>query len=94
MWMIGMVAFKDLLTEEQYAHFLSLSLAIRLYSCQYYVQNAGLRSIARMLLSEYCENFVKIYGKNEVVSNIHNISHIADDVEEFGSLNEISILVL
>lgn len=43
-----------------------------------------------MLLSEYCVNFVKIYGKNEVVSNIHNISHISDDVENFGSLHEIS----
>lgn len=87
---IGMVAFKDVLVEQEYVHFLYFCLAIRLYSCRYYVQSPNLRVLARKFLSDYCENFVKIYGKNEVVSNIHNISHIADDVEQFGNLNEIS----
>lgn len=85
-----MVHFKSVLSEKEYLHFLLLSLATRLYSCQYYVQNANLRKIARKLLNEYCEKFVEIYGECEVVSNIHNISHIAGDIEKLGSLNEIS----
>lgn len=87
---IGMVAFKNVLSKDEYVHFLSLSLAIRLFSCKYYVQQEKLRKIATLLLSEYCENFIKIYGKTEVVSNVHNLSHIAEDVQRFGNLNEIS----
>lgn len=87
---LGIVAFKNVLVEEEYAHFLTLSLAIRLFSCNFYVQNENLKKIARMLIMEYCENFVKIYGKSEIVSNVHNLCHVADDVENFGNLNEIS----
>lgn len=87
---LGLVAFKNVLGEQEYAHFLSLCLGIRFLSCNYYVRNAKLKNLARVLLTEYCENFVKIYGKAEVVSNIHNIAHIAYDVDNLGNLNEIS----
>lgn len=46
--------------------------------------------VAKALLSSYCTNFINIYGSNAVVSNIHNIIHISDDVERFGSLNDTS----
>lgn len=86
----GIVAFKAALNEEEYTHFLYLSLATRLCSCKYYVKQKSLKTIARKLFSSYCNNFVKIYGRNEVVSNVHNISHICDDVDEFGTLTDIS----
>lgn len=87
---IGIVAFKGILEEQQYVHFLTLSMGIRFFSCKYYVQNGNLKAIARRLLNEYCENFPKIYNVNQIVSNIHNICHIADDVDNFGDLNQIS----
>lgn len=87
---LGIVLFKDVLSEKEYQHFLLLSLATRFFSCQYYVENVNLKKIARKLLHVYCEKFVEVYGESEVVSNIHNICHIADDVEHFGNLNGIS----
>lgn len=87
---IGVVAFRDILPEKEYVHFLLLCIAVKFYSCRYYVQNSNYKDIARQFLLGWCDNFVEIYGKTEVVSNIHNICHIADDVERFGSLNDIS----
>lgn len=87
---MGIVALKDFLNENEYTHFLCLSLGIRLYSCRTYVGKSNFKQIARKLLSDYCENFVKLYGDCEVVSNIHNISHVADDVDRFGSLTDTS----
>ena len=43
---IGIIAFKNILDEEQYAHFLTFSMGIRLFSCKYYVQNNNLKGIA------------------------------------------------
>lgn len=87
---VGIIIFKDILDEEAYTHFLYLSLATRFYSCEKYVRQTKYKEIARKLLSMFCNSFVNMYGKEEVVSNIHNISHIADDVDRFGSLNSIS----
>lgn len=86
----GIVAFKDILDEKVYVHFLQLCLAIRLFSCQTYVNNVSYKRVARKLLDDFCSNFIKIYGSNAVVSNIHNISHIFDDVYNFGPLSDIS----
>lgn len=85
---IGIVAFKDILEEKIYIHFLHLCLATRICSCRSYVRKY--KQVARVLYSDFCANFGKIYGNNEIVSNIHNISHIADDVDNFGTLNEMS----
>lgn len=86
----GMVAFKDLLDEEEYQHFMHLCLAIRIYSCKTYLANDNYKRVARKMLAEFCTYFPKLYGENAVVSNIHNLSHISEEVEQFGSLNEIS----
>lgn len=87
---LGIVALKDFLGEQEYTHFLYLCLAVRMSSCRTYVVKASYKNVARKLFSEFCVNFVRIYGNDEIVSNIHNISHISDDVDEFGSLVETS----
>lgn len=87
---IGIVIFKNSLSVEIYEHFLRLSLAVRLSSCETYVKKNNLKQLARTLFSEYCVGFVTYYGSNSIVSNVHNISHISDDVNRFGSLTQIS----
>lgn len=90
---VGIVAFKDVLPEPEYINFLRLSLAIRICSCETYVCYAKVdryRNVASSLLNEFCKNFKIIYGKNEIVSNIHNVSHIIEDVNFFGSLTNTS----
>lgn len=87
---VGMVALKNILSRSEYIHFLYLCMAIRILSCKTYVANAKFKENAQKYLQDYCEIFVKLYGACEVVSNIHYISHIIEDVDHFGSLTEIS----
>lgn len=87
---VGIVIFKDSLPERIYEHFLRLFLGVRLSSCRAYVAKNNLKKLARLLFSEYCIGFADIYGQNSVVSNVHNVVHIADDVERFGPLTEFS----
>lgn len=39
---------------------------------------------------EYVQNFELIYGFDHVVSNVHNLIHVYDDVKRFGNLNSLS----
>lgn len=87
---VGMVIFRDFLSEREYEHYLRLCLAVRLCSCKTYVRLDNLKKLVRVITSEFCTGYVDLYGKSSIVSNIHNISHIPDDIEHFGSLNEIS----
>lgn len=89
---VGMVLFKSKLPQNVYVHFLRLCLAVRICSCRTYVKQ-NLNQLARTLFKEYCANFQNIYGNFSVVSNIHNIIHISDDVDRFGSLSDISTYV-
>lgn len=85
-----MVIFKQNLQTEIYDHFLHLCLAVRLCSSRTYVKKKKMMDLARVLFSKYCDNFISIYGSSSIVSNIHNISHIVDDVESIGTLPEMS----
>lgn len=87
---MGMVVLKDVLEEEEYEHFLYLSLAIRICSCKTYLAKPHFERLYRELLSKYCSKLADIYGIDSIVSNFHNISHVADDIDEFGSLISIS----
>lgn len=67
-----------------------ICLAVRICSCEAYIKINGYKDIARNLLSGFCRNFVSLYGSNEVVSNIHNVGHIMENVDSFGSLTNTS----
>lgn len=86
----GIVIFKDVLDGQTYIHFLQLCLATRICSSKTYLKNINFKNVARKLFEAFCNNFVKIDGRDSVVSNVHNIAHIFDDVDNFGSLTEIS----
>lgn len=86
----GLVIFKSILPEHIYKHFLRLCLAVRLISCRTYVQNDNLKRLARVMLLEYFKEFINYYGSESIVSNIHNVIHIMDDVDHLGSLTENS----
>lgn len=47
-------------------------------------------SLARDLFNEYIEEFIDIYGIAYVSSNVHNLTHVVDDVLRFGNLTKIS----
>lgn len=83
---IGMVLFKDFLQPEIYEHFLYLVCASRICSSEEY---KNVYSLAKTLFIEYVENFSLIYGNDCIVSNIHNLIHVFDDVKRYGKLSTI-----
>lgn len=45
--------------------------------------------IAETLFNEYIEDYIDLYGIDTITSNVHNLSHIVDDVRKFGNLSKI-----
>ena len=71
-----------------YKHFLYLSIAIRILLSssliQYYTDYAG------QLLQYFVQIFSDIYGKDQIVYNVHSLIHLADDAKQFGVLDNCS----
>lgn len=83
----GIVILKDVLQSEEYEHYLTLCCAVRICSTNVY---AEMLPLANELFAEFVESFISIYGQNNVVSNVHNVLHIYNDIRRFGNLNTIS----
>lgn len=84
---VGMVAVEGFLPQNEYELFLTLNTAVIICSADSYKQYLPK---ARELLNEYIEQYIETYGIHSVTSNVHNLSHIVDDVERFGPLDKIS----
>lgn len=42
--------------------------------------------VARLMLEEFIESFINLYGIDYMTSNVHNLCHLVDEVELFGEL--------
>lgn len=84
---IGIVALKDFLIDEEYQMFLKLFCAVTICSSSIYFPYL---SIARKLYIDFIEEHINLHGESSITINIHNLSHVVDDVEHFGPLNTIS----
>lgn len=83
---IGPVFLKSSLRDEEYFHFLKLYCAIVICSHERY---SGELSYAEELFQEYFEEYISIYGIGSITSNVHNITHVINDVRRFGPLPKI-----
>lgn len=85
------VALKNILPSEKYEHFLLLHVGI-LILCD---RNLHLtqKTLAEKLLREFVEQFSEIYGNDHIVYNVHNLIHLASDVEKYGTLDDFSSFV-
>lgn len=84
----GCVVLKDHLGPELYQHFLLLYTATRFLACPAtHIINSD---IAQQLLEMFVEDYPRIYSPTELVSNVHGLLHIVDDVRQFGPLYSIS----
>lgn len=84
----GPVVLKGILPNNLYEHFLTLSVAIRILLCdqllEHYLQYAA------DLLRYFVRLFGDIYGKDQLVYNVHSLIHLADDAKKYGTLDHIS----
>ena len=83
----GIVILKGFLPIDAYAHFLILFCAITICSSKVY---SKFYDLAESLLEHYIEVFCEIYGVDFITSNIHNLTHLVDEVKEFGILTSFS----
>lgn len=86
---VGMVALKPALPIDQYQHFLTLCYAVTICSCEVY---KNFIPLASAMFNNYIEQYISIYGKNSISSNVHNLCHITEDMiyNNVGNLMQIS----
>lgn len=89
---IGIVVLKDSLQEDEYNHFLKLYCGVILMSTDKFLSRSRekIGNLARELFNEYIIDYIDLYGKEYISSNIHNLSHIVNDVLRHGNLTKIS----
>lgn len=87
---LGIVVFKDYLPEETYDHFLYLFCAVTICSNNEYLKYIDLVPV---LVNEYIEKYIEIYGIDTISSNVHILCHLAEDVKRFGCLSEFSAYI-
>ncbi|XP_055684793.1 uncharacterized protein LOC129790961 isoform X1 [Lutzomyia longipalpis] len=86
----GMVVLKDVLDKDHYAHFLLLSVAVRILSSEAFVSNVQIIDQANEMLQVFVKYYPKMYGVDQVVYNVHNLLHLTDCVHEYGVLENFS----
>jgi len=87
---IGPLVLKNILPRAIYENFLLLHVGISILISKNHINNFGIPFAKNCLLTfiNHCKN--ELYGLEFVVYNVHLLTHICDDVEIYGSLDEYS----
>lgn len=83
----GIVVLKKFLPVDIYNHFLLLFCAVTICYSDFYKK---IVRIAQTYFDRFIEECINIYKEHSIVSNIHNLTHVVDDVIRFGNLNSLS----
>jgi len=96
---VGVFVLKDLLPPDYYQNFCYLVAATRLMAKKVpYDENDENRkpylkfvaNRARTLIKEFITSGSRLYGREFVQYNVHNLWHLPDDYEEYGALDDFS----
>ena len=68
---------RNILSSEKYEHFLFLHVAIRILATP--SSKDEQKSLAKQFLVYFSKQFSRIYGKENLVYNVHSLIHLADD---------------
>ena len=86
----GVVAFNGEMDANCYANFKLLMCAMRVYLSDTHCADRKYRSFARNCLRGFVKQYRALYGRREVVYNVHNLLHLPADCEKYGNLDNIS----
>ncbi|KAK4886207.1 hypothetical protein RN001_002478 [Aquatica leii] len=86
---IGPLVLKDMVDIAVYENFLLLHCSITILLSNSHITHIG-TSFAGKLLKTFVEHCESLYGEHFQIYNIHNLCHLNEDAERFGSLNCIS----
>lgn len=81
---LSVVILPDVLNHDVMEHFLLLYCAITICSTPKY---KNFLPLAKILLYKFVDQYKYFYGVDYITSNVHNLSHIVDEVERFGPLD-------
>lgn len=84
---VGIVVLKDHLIAEAYHHFLLLFCAVTICSSKRYFEHLH---VARLMIDDFIEGYITLYGTHYITSNVHNLCHLLDEVEMFGELQSFT----
>lgn len=84
---LSIIILPDVVEKNALTHFLFLYCAITICSSDNY--NLLLR-LSEELLQYFVEHYKDFYGADYVTSNVHNLLHLTDEVQRFGSLQTFS----
>lgn len=86
---ISVVALKGVFEHQYiYNHFLLYFCGVTICSSDYHLKK--LSGVAEEAIKHFLEQFKIVYGEHCIFSNIHNLSHLMDDVRRFGCLDKFS----
>lgn len=84
---VGFIVLKEVLPDDEYNHFLTLSCAARICYAKVYKKYVP---IAKTLFESFVENYMELFGRDSIGSNVHNLIHICEDIKSVDSLIDIS----
>lgn len=74
---VGMVVFKDVLSKDEYYHFLMLCCAVRICNSESYKDQLP---IAEKMFNSFIKKYITLYGTHTIGSNVHLLTHIVEDM--------------
>lgn len=80
----SIVVLRKFLPTKYYQHFLLYFCSITICSSDFHITD--MLETAESMLKVYLDLFMKLYGSEHIVSNIHNLCHLVDEVRKFGRL--------
>lgn len=84
----GPVVLKDSLPSELYDNFMLFSVGMYLLLSPSI--SGEMLAFAHKLMVSFVEHFGALYGKDEIVYNVHHLIHLAEEYRRFGTLDNIS----
>ncbi|XP_051170917.1 uncharacterized protein LOC127289069 [Leptopilina boulardi] len=86
----GPVALQGIVSSEIFDNFILLHTAISVLVDELLLQNSTNIDACHDMFIEFVNGFEKIYGKEYVSHNVHNLLHICPDVKKYGRLDKYS----
>lgn len=86
----GPVVLKQVTSREVYINFLSLHISIYILCSKKYCSQLKYLEYAKKLIIHFVSSFSTIYGTHHINHNMHNLLHIMDDVNNYGTLDNFS----
>lgn len=86
----GPVLFKGTMTNDQYMHFMSLTVGIRILISPEYVANPRLLNVAQEMLCYFNEMGGHVYSASFNTFNVHGLVHLPCIAQQFGSIEKVS----